>query len=225
MGPSLFWLTRPLDSAAAAGRLGRARSPWAFLTSATEWFVLVPLFPFWPPIFTLQQPYRIGFLVHLSSAAIYPLFAWLRWRWSGWFDDPMPICSDEELTAMPGYLTADQMLEARNASNTSFDAVFVRLMSQHHAGAVSMADVKWHSAGDPRLRLRAHAMRHEQQGEVALMNRRLTHHLCHRCFSNFCISFSRSGRLCCSPDQSWRHYRVDQWSSAARCRLRPLLEY
>ena len=53
--------------------------PWAFLTSATEWFVLVPLFPFWQPIFTLQQSYWIGFLVHLSSAAIYPLFAWLRW--------------------------------------------------------------------------------------------------------------------------------------------------
>ena len=91
--------------------------------------------------------------------------------WSGWFDDPMPICAGEELTAMPGYLTADQMADARNASGTAFDAVFVRLMSQHHAGAVSMADVEWHSRGDPRLRLMAHAIRHEQQGEVALMNR------------------------------------------------------
>jgi len=41
-------------------------------------FILVPLFPFWRPIFTLQQPYWIGFLVHLSSASMYPLFAWLR---------------------------------------------------------------------------------------------------------------------------------------------------
>jgi hypothetical protein len=52
--------------------------PWAILTSALEWFVLVPLFPFWQPIFTLQQPYWIGFLVHLSSASMYPLFAWFR---------------------------------------------------------------------------------------------------------------------------------------------------
>jgi hypothetical protein len=52
--------------------------PWAILTSSLEWFVLVPLFPFFQPIFTLQQPYWIGFLVHLSSASIYPLFAWLR---------------------------------------------------------------------------------------------------------------------------------------------------
>jgi hypothetical protein len=58
--------------------LAVAAVPWAILTSALEWFVLVPLFPFWQPIFTLQQPYWIGFLVHLSSASMYPLFAWLR---------------------------------------------------------------------------------------------------------------------------------------------------
>jgi hypothetical protein len=39
--------------------------PWAVFTSAFEWFVLVPLFPFWQPIFTLQH--WIGFLVHLDS--------------------------------------------------------------------------------------------------------------------------------------------------------------
>jgi hypothetical protein len=54
-----------------------AAVPWAILTSALEWFILVQLFPFWQPIFTLQQPYWIGFLVHLSSASMYPLFAWL----------------------------------------------------------------------------------------------------------------------------------------------------
>ena len=58
--------------------LAMAAVPWAILTSALEWFILVPLFPFWQPIFTLQQPYWIGFLVHLSSASMYPLFAWLR---------------------------------------------------------------------------------------------------------------------------------------------------
>ncbi len=71
---------------------------------------------------------------------------------------------------MPGYLTADQIAEARSASDAAFDVVFVRLMSQHHAGAVRMAYVEWHSAGDPRLRVIAHAIRHEQQGEIALMN-------------------------------------------------------
>ena len=44
-------------------------------------------------------------------------------------------------------------------------------MTIHHAGAVKMADQEWRSRGDPRLRIMAHAIRHEQQGEIALMNR------------------------------------------------------
>ncbi|MGY0571264.1 DUF305 domain-containing protein [Bradyrhizobium sp. RDM12] len=259
--------TEKLHPAAIAG----LAVPWAVLTSAMEWFVLVPLFPFWQPIFTLQQPYWIGFLVHLSSALMYPLFAWLRWPagqapstsairfarrwtvgagcvlaisasagladalalplplmsrnvdedqryirhmtthhqqgielaqlavaraqaphlralaalmvasqsgenrifarwWAGWFTEPMPICSREERATMPGYLTATQMARVRDATDAEFDIMFVRLMSLHHAGAVHMADAEWHSAGDPRLRLMAHAIRHEQQGEIALMN-------------------------------------------------------
>ena len=244
--------------------------PWAAFTSATEWLVLVPLFPFFQPIFTLQQSYWIGFLVHLSSALIYPLFAWVRWPfgrapataavrfakrwaagallvlaalgtvalaanygwtlpmlsrdragdqryirhmvthheqgielaelgqqrardlhlralaalmvasqtgeirifeqwWGGWFSEPMPICSSEERAAMPGYLTSAQMAEVRKAAGAEFDAVFIRMMSLHHAGAVQMADDEWHSSGDLRLRLMAQAIRHEQQGEIALM--------------------------------------------------------
>jgi uncharacterized membrane protein len=52
--------------------------PWAFLTSALEWLLLVPILPFAQPIFTLQQPYWIGFLVHLASALVYPVFAVFR---------------------------------------------------------------------------------------------------------------------------------------------------
>src|SRR3954447_22908052 len=53
--------------------------PWAVLTSALEWFLLVPIFPFAQPIFTLQQPYWIGWLVHTASAIAYPVFRWIRW--------------------------------------------------------------------------------------------------------------------------------------------------
>ncbi|WP_257167031.1 DUF305 domain-containing protein [Bradyrhizobium sp. SRS-191] len=245
--------------------------PWAVFTSASEWFVLVPLFPFFQPIFTLQQPYWIGLLVHTSSAVMYPLFVWLRfpfattpqsrnvrfakawavggvavalalggvaalgtlgyqlpWMgadraadqdymrhmtthhrqgialarlgteraqdtrlqalarlmvasqvgenrifdawWQSWFDSAMPTCSTQELADMPGYLTVAQLAQARNASPGEFDAIFIRLMSLHHAGAVRMADAEWRSRGDPRLRIMAHAIRHEQQGEIALMH-------------------------------------------------------
>ena len=70
---------------------------------------------------------------------------------------------------MPGYLSPTQMQEAKSASRDQFDEVFIRLMTIHHKGAVQMADQEWHSRGDPRLRIMAHAIRHEQQGEIALM--------------------------------------------------------
>jgi uncharacterized protein (DUF305 family) len=49
-------------------------------------------------------------------------------------------------------------------STTSF-----QLMTVHHASAVRMAVQEWHGHRDPRLRIMAHAIRHEQQGEIALM--------------------------------------------------------
>ncbi|WP_461356349.1 DUF305 domain-containing protein [Bradyrhizobium sp. USDA 4454] len=244
--------------------------PWAVLSSAMEWFVLVPLFPFFQPLFTLQQPYWIGLLVHTSSAVMYPLFVWLRWPagdapacdarfarnwataaiiaitalsasalagangrelpwaggdldadqlyirhmtahhtqgielarlgverardphlralaglmvasqagenriferwWQSWFETSMPDCTDDERSRMPGFLTAQQLQEARNATSDAFDGVFVRMMTLHHKGAVKMADQEWRSRGDLRLRIMAHAIRHEQQGEIALMH-------------------------------------------------------
>ena len=245
--------------------------PWALFTSATEWMLLVPLFPFFQPLFPLQQPYWIGLLVHMSSALMYPLFAWMRpplgaarrsgdityakawavggaglvaflggiaglsalgyewpWRgadqttdqdyirhmtahhrqgitlaqlgaerardpslkalarlmvasqagenrilnawWQSWFNTPLPDCTAQERVDMAGYLTDAQLLEVRTAPPDQFDTVFIRLMSVHHRGAVAMADQEWHSRGDWRLRVMAHAIRHEQQGEIALMN-------------------------------------------------------
>ncbi|RXH25210.1 hypothetical protein XH99_24555 [Bradyrhizobium nanningense] len=244
--------------------------PWAAFTSSMEWFVLVPLFPFWQPLFTLQQPYWIGLLVHGSSAVMYPLFARLRWRrgharlrdirftnvwatgavaamvllgaialfgshgyeppwmgrdrdadqtyirhmtahhaqgielariaaeqaqdphlrklamlmvasqageirifenwWLSWFDTEMPDCSTEERAAMPGYLTPAEMRGVKAAPPDQFDAVFAEAMTKHHSGAVRMADQMWQSRGDLRLRIMAHAIRHGQQGEIALMH-------------------------------------------------------
>jgi uncharacterized protein (DUF305 family) len=251
--------------------LAVAAVPWAILTSALEWFVLVPLFPFWQPIFTLQQPYWIGLLVHLSSASIYPLFAWLRrspseraafagrtflkvwslgavcgiillggaalfaahdieltWAgrdpsidqtfirhmsthheqgivlasiageravdphlrglskfmvasqtgeakilahwWASWFDEPMQICSAAERASMPGLLDTAEVAKLQSTETSSFDGLFIDVMTKHHKGAVAMADSQLRSGSDLRLRIMAHAIRHEQQGEIALMH-------------------------------------------------------
>ena len=70
---------------------------------------------------------------------------------------------------MPGFLAPAEMRQIRTAPPDQFDALFVEIMSRHHRGAVRMADQMWRSSGDPRLRVMAHAIRHEQQGEIALM--------------------------------------------------------
>jgi uncharacterized protein (DUF305 family) len=251
--------------------LAVAAVPWAILTSSLEWFVLVPLFPFWQPIFTLQQPYWIGFLVHLSSASMYPLFFWLRrspserralqgraflqiWSlaaiagilllgtfaffaaydrelpwigrdptidqtfirhmlthheqgillaeiaaekasdphlralsklmiasqrgearilshwWASWFVEPRQVCSAQERASMPGLLDAGEVARLESTEASSFDVLFLELMTRHHAGAVAMADAQLRGGSDPRLRIMAQAIRHEQQGEIALMH-------------------------------------------------------
>ena len=71
---------------------------------------------------------------------------------------------------MPGLLGPPQIEQLRSTASPNFDALFVKLMTIHHAGAVKMADDELRNGSDPRLRIMAHAIRHEQQGEIALMN-------------------------------------------------------
>jgi uncharacterized protein (DUF305 family) len=90
--------------------------------------------------------------------------------WASWFDEPMQICSAEEKAAMPGLLDTAAVVKLQSIAAASFDSLFVELMTQHHKGEVTMADWELRHGTDPRLRLMAHAIRHEQQGEIALMH-------------------------------------------------------
>ena len=244
---------------------------WALFTSASEWLVLVPLVPFWQPIFTLEQSYWIGLFVHLTSASMYPLFPWLRdrvagrrpcryrafavtwsslatagvlglgfvaflgWQgrelphiggraaydqsftrrmaahhaqglelahiavgraqdphmralarmmvatqagevaifdqwWRSWFGGPLPPARPDDHADMPGMLSQGQIEELRRTEGVKFDPAFVQLMSVHHRGAIAMAYDAIERAGDPRLRILAHAIQHQQMGEIELMH-------------------------------------------------------
>jgi uncharacterized protein (DUF305 family) len=103
--------------------------------------------------------------------------------WISWFGVSMQICSAEERAAMPGLLDSGQIEQLRAASPPNFDALFIKLMTIHHAGAVKMADDELRGGSDPRLRVMAHAILHEQQGEIALMQRRSRR--CAACHSGY----------------------------------------
>ena len=245
--------------------------PWAILTSSIEWLFLVPLIPFWQPIFPLEQVYWIGLAVHLSSASMYPLvpalrdwmmgcrpslhrrfamtwsglatvgllvlggvaflgsqdreFPWLgndpasdqaflrqmsahhrqglivahiaseratnphlrtvaklmaasqqgdiaifgQW-WRSWFVGKLPPPSPQEHAAMPGMLSPNELDSLASAPQLEFDALFVRLMTRHHQGAIMMANQAIDQAEDPRVVLMALAIAHSQSGEIDLIN-------------------------------------------------------
>ena len=64
---------------------------------------------------------------------------------------------------MPGLLDTADVAKLGSTETSSFDRLFVDLMTKHHKGAVAMADSELRRGGDPRLRIMAHAIRHEQQ--------------------------------------------------------------
>jgi uncharacterized protein (DUF305 family) len=71
---------------------------------------------------------------------------------------------------MPGMLDVVEVERLGSTEASSFDVLFIELMTRHHKGAVAMADAHLRDGSDPRLRIMAHAIRHEQQGEIALMH-------------------------------------------------------
>lgn len=71
---------------------------------------------------------------------------------------------------MPGLLDTAEVARLRSTEASSFDPLFLDLMTRHHKGPVAMADSQLRDGSDPRLRIMAHAIRHKQQGEIALMH-------------------------------------------------------
>ncbi|WP_260690334.1 DUF305 domain-containing protein [Rhizobium leguminosarum] len=124
--------------------------PWALFTSAMEWLFLVPLFPFWQPIFPLEQTYWIGFGVHLTSASMYPIFPALRDRLAG-----------RQASPHRRFALVWNSLAAAGVLTLGIIAFL--------GGAITMANKAIKHAEDPRVVLLAHAISHSQSGEIDLM--------------------------------------------------------
>jgi len=159
--------------------LAVAAVPWAILTSSLEWFVLVPLFPFWQPIFTLQQPYWIGFLVHLSSASMYPLFFWLRRSpserralqgraflqiWS------LAAIAGILLLGTSAFFAAYDRELPWIGRDPTIDQTFIRHMLTHHEQGILLAEIAAEKASDPHLRALSKLMIASQRGEARILS-------------------------------------------------------
>jgi len=155
--------------------------PWAVVTSATEWLFLVPVFPFAQPIFTLQQPYWIGLLVHVSSALLYPGFSWIRWnatqrrrRFGGdvflgaWAAGVAVLFVAVALSA--ALALAGREIGWRGGVDTEPDRRFMRHMRTHHEQGIAIAKLGAERAQDPHLRALARLIGASQVGEIKIFD-------------------------------------------------------
>jgi uncharacterized protein (DUF305 family) len=148
--------------------------PWAVMTSALEWLLFVPVFPFRQPLFPLEQVYWLGLAVHVISASMYPLFPYIRNRIGGKHSS-----SDRRFALAWGAAAAVGtsallLLAAAGAldhelpwmgNDPAYDQTFMRRMAAHHAQGIDIATLGMEKARDPHLRALAKLMVASQTGE------------------------------------------------------------
>jgi uncharacterized protein (DUF305 family) len=78
-----------------------------------------------------------------------------------WMDSPVPV------DQMPGLASPDEMDRLNLAEGNAVDALFVRLMQDHHRGGVHMADHAAEATSDPAVRELAARMARNQRIEIA----------------------------------------------------------
>jgi len=172
-----FGLLGRWTAALSPWRIFLLAMPWALFTSASEWFVLVPLFPFNQPIFTLQQACWIGLLVHMASAGMYPLFAWLRWpigrapatasvrTAKAWGGGGLALVCLLAALALIGRLGWEWPWMGGDRET---DQIYMRHMTTHHLQGIELASLGEQRATDPHLRALARLMVASQVGEVKI---------------------------------------------------------
>jgi uncharacterized protein (DUF305 family) len=151
--------------------------PWAVFTSSLEWLFLVPVLPFWQPVFTLEQPYWIGFMVHFASSSLYPIFPWLWDRIAGrelslhrrfavWWGSL--AVAGTLVVAILAFLGSQgrELPYIGDDQSVAYDQSYMRRMAAHHAQGIAVARLATAKAEDQHLRALAHLMIAAQQGEI-----------------------------------------------------------
>lgn len=92
--------------------------------------------------------------------------ALLRNWWRSWFGTDLPELPADHVAMVHGIPSAQEVARLRQLSGQDADRLFLRLIRQHHRGAVEMSDEAWSRAGDPRLRTFAYSVRHAQSGQI-----------------------------------------------------------
>ncbi|GAA2372247.1 DUF305 domain-containing protein [Streptomyces cuspidosporus] len=97
---------------------------------------------------------------------------WLR-AWGEDVPEPMPGMDHSEHDTMPGMMGSKEMDRLEKASGADFDTAFLKMMVEHHKGAVEMARAEKKSGAYGPAKTMADAIIKTQNEEITQMNKLL----------------------------------------------------
>lgn len=77
-------------------------------------------------------------------------------------------------SSMPGMMSEEQMTQLQNATGADFDRMFLQMMTEHHEGAVTMAQTEQQQGQNPQAMELADSIVTSQTAEIDQMNQMLT---------------------------------------------------
>ena len=77
-------------------------------------------------------------------------------------------------SSMPGMMSEEQMTQLQNATGADFDRMFLQMMTEHHKGAVTMAQTEQQQGQNPQAMELANSIVTSQTAEIDQMNQMLT---------------------------------------------------
>lgn len=89
------------------------------------------------------------------------------------FGKPAPSTTMGGHQGMSGMMTDDQMKQLEKLSGAEFDKMWMRMMIEHHQGAIAMANTELATGQNADAKALAQAITGAQQGEIDQMNRML----------------------------------------------------
>lgn len=152
--------------------------PWAVLTSAIEYYLLLPRLQ---PLVPLQVPYWTAMMVHVTSAAAYPLFPWIRSRVAGGPDPRAArwatataialgiLAAPVAAVAVLGGAASEPRWPFVSDQSRDFDRRFMLRMAMHHDAGVRMATLMLDKDLEPETNTLAQLIVAEQTREAALL--------------------------------------------------------
>ena len=167
LGARWTWRLRPRAVLALA-------PAWAAAAAAAEYWLILPWLQ---PRLRMQTPYWVALMVHVSSAAAYPLFFWLRAERLGARRADAPA-GRRTAVALGGALALLGGLEALEAAGREprwplnragardADAAFMRGMAAHHAVGARMGELAAELGERDELRMLGRLIAAEQRAEI-----------------------------------------------------------